>query len=52
VKSVVPLLGKHAGPCLHGCQTALDHALTTAPEVRDPAVLQRLKAVAGRVLNR
>ena len=52
VKNVVPLLGKHAGPCRHGCQTALDHALITAPEARDPAVLQRLEAVAGRVLKR
>jgi len=52
VKNVVPLMGKHAGPCRHGCQTALDHALITAPEARDPAVLQRLDAVAGRVLKR
>ncbi|WNG51724.1 S-methyl-5'-thioadenosine phosphorylase [Archangium minus] len=52
VKSVVPLLAKHAGPCHQGCQTALDHALMTAPEVRDPAVLQKLDAVAGRVLKR
>jgi 5'-methylthioadenosine phosphorylase len=52
VKDVVPRLGQHAGPCRHGCQTALDHALITAPEARDPAVLQRLDAVAGRVLKR
>ncbi|AKI98539.1 5'-methylthioadenosine phosphorylase [Archangium gephyra] len=52
VKSVVPQLGQHVGPCRHGCQTALDHALITAPEARDPAVLQRLDAVAGRVLKR
>ena len=52
VKNVVPLIGKHAGPCRHGCQTALDHALITAPEARDPAVLQRLDAVAGRALKR
>ncbi|QRK11540.1 S-methyl-5'-thioadenosine phosphorylase [Archangium violaceum] len=52
VKSVVPLLGKHAGPCRQGCQTALDHALMTAPEVRDPTILARLDAVAGRVLKR
>ncbi|WNG41265.1 S-methyl-5'-thioadenosine phosphorylase [Archangium violaceum] len=52
VKSVVPLLARHAGPCRQGCQTALDHALMTAPEVRDPAVLQKLDAVAGRVLKR
>jgi 5'-methylthioadenosine phosphorylase len=52
VRSVVPRLGGHEGPCHVGCQTALDHALITAPEARDPALLDRLDAVAGRVLNR
>jgi 5'-methylthioadenosine phosphorylase len=32
--------------------TCLDYALVTAPEARDPALLARLDAVAGRVLNR
>ena len=32
--------------------TALDHALITAPDARDPALLALLDAVAGRVLNR
>ena len=31
--------------------TVLDHALITAPEVRDPAMLAKLDAVAGRVLG-
>ncbi|MGZ3458012.1 MAG: S-methyl-5'-thioadenosine phosphorylase [Archangium sp.] len=52
VKDVVPRLSRHAGPCHHGCQTALEHALITAPEARDPKVLERLDAVAGRVLKR
>lgn len=52
VKSVVPRLARHEGPCRQGCQTALDHTMMTAPEVRDPAVLARLDAVAGRVLKR
>ncbi|ATB29610.1 S-methyl-5'-thioadenosine phosphorylase [Melittangium boletus] len=52
VKNVVPRLGGHAGPCVHGCQRALDHALITAPEARDPAMLAKLDAVAGRVLKR
>jgi 5'-methylthioadenosine phosphorylase len=51
VKSVVPLLSGHEGPCRHGCQTALDHALITAPGHRDPAMLRRLDAVAGRILG-
>ena len=52
IKRVVPRLGGQQGPCKHGCQTCLDTALITAPEARDPAVLQRLDAVAGRVLRR
>ncbi|RZM23542.1 MAG: S-methyl-5'-thioadenosine phosphorylase [Sphingomonas sp.] len=31
--------------------TVLDHALITAPDARDPAVLAKLDAVAGRVLR-
>ena len=34
-----------------GCRTALQHALITAPDARDPALVQRLRAVAGRVLG-
>jgi 5'-methylthioadenosine phosphorylase len=52
VKSVVPLLSQHRGPCRQGCRHALDHALITAPERRDPQILARLDAVAGRVLRR
>jgi 5'-methylthioadenosine phosphorylase len=52
VREVVPLLAAHHGPCRQGCDHALEHALITAPERRDPAVLARLDAVAGRVLKR
>jgi 5'-methylthioadenosine phosphorylase len=51
VRHVVPALSVHAGPCRQGCQRTLDHALITAPERRDPEVLARLDAVAGRVLE-
>ena len=37
-------------PCPIGCDRALDNALITAPEVRDPALVKKLDAVAGRVL--
>jgi len=50
VADVVPRLGAPRGPCPAGCDRALDHALITAPERRDPAVLAKLDAVAGRVL--
>src|SRR5918992_4408467 len=46
VRDVVPLLARHEGPCGHGCQRALDHALITSPEARDPSVMKRLDAVA------
>ncbi len=51
VRQVVPLLARHAGTCHQGCDHALDHALITAPEHRDPALLARLDAVAARVLK-
>jgi 5'-methylthioadenosine phosphorylase len=38
--------------CPAGSDRALDHAIMTAPEKRDPAVLAKLDAVAGRVLRR
>ncbi|MDQ2954644.1 MAG: S-methyl-5'-thioadenosine phosphorylase [Pseudomonadota bacterium] len=37
-------------PCPIGSDRALDAALITAPEGRDPALLAKLDAVAGRVL--
>jgi len=51
VSAVVPRLGTHDGVCPHGCDRALESALITAPEARDPAVLAMLDAVAGRVLG-
>jgi 5'-methylthioadenosine phosphorylase len=50
VRSAVPGLGRPRGPCPAGCDRALDHAVITAPERRDPALLAKLDAVAGRVL--
>ena len=45
------LLGADHAACAQGCNTALDFALLTAPEARDPALIARLDAVAGRVLK-
>ncbi|SEP72985.1 S-methyl-5'-thioadenosine phosphorylase [Thalassovita taeanensis] len=44
------LLGADRVPCPHGCDRALDYAILTAPDARDPALLAKLDAVAGRVL--
>ena len=39
-------------PCPNGSDRALDTALITAPEARDPELIRKLDAVAGRVLGR
>jgi 5'-methylthioadenosine phosphorylase len=51
VKAAVPILARHSGPCPQGCDHALETALITAADHRDPAMLARLDAVAGRVLK-
>ena len=51
VRTVVPMLGRRRGPCPAGCDRALDNAIITAPEMRDPVLLAKLDAVAGRVLG-
>jgi 5'-methylthioadenosine phosphorylase len=44
------LLGAARAPCPKGCDRALDYAIMTAPEARDPALVAKLDAVAGRLL--
>ena len=39
-------------PCPIGSDRALDTAIITAPEARDPELVKKLDAVAGRVLNK
>ncbi|HXZ17047.1 MAG TPA: S-methyl-5'-thioadenosine phosphorylase [Roseiarcus sp.] len=39
-------------PCPIGSDRALEHAIITAPEARDPALLAKLDAIAGRVLSK
>jgi len=51
VKQVSPKLGGRTKSCGEGCHPALDTALITAPEVRDPKLMARLDAVAGRLLG-
>ncbi len=52
VKSVAPLVhgDAKAGAC--GCRSALQYAIITAPEARDAAMVEKLSAVAGRVLKK
>jgi len=51
VKSVSPALSGRTVTCPHGCHTALGDAIITAPDARDPDMVKKLDAVAGRVLN-
>ncbi len=52
LKSVAPKVAAYRESCPQGCQTALEHAVITAPEARDPEAVKRLDAVAGRVLGK
>ncbi len=51
LRGLPALLDKTRAPCPHGCDRALEFAVLTAPDARDPALVARLDAVAGRVLN-
>ena len=51
VRRVAPKLSARPAECPFGCDRALSAALITAPEARDPALLAKLDAVAGRVLG-
>ena len=50
VRAVVPVLGVPRGPCPAGCDRALSTAIVTPAAARDPALMEKLDAVAGRVL--
>ncbi|MCR9108494.1 S-methyl-5'-thioadenosine phosphorylase [Marivita sp. XM-24bin2] len=52
IKALPALLGTDRPACPQGCDRALEHALITAPEARDPEMIKKLDAVAGRVLSR
>jgi len=51
VKTTTPKLKDRFEPCHAGCQTALERALITTPDARDPEMIKKLNAVAGRVLG-
>ncbi len=50
VRGLPTLLGAERADCEHGCDKALEFAIMTAPDKRDPAMIAKLNAVAGRVL--
>lgn len=50
VGGVAATIAADANAAACACRHALDHALMTAKDVRDPALVERLRTIAGRVL--
>lgn len=51
IKRVAPRMAERPAVCPSGDDRVLDTAMITAPDARDPEVLARLDAVAGRILK-
>ena len=51
VSRLPALLGATRNDCPHYCDKALEYAIITAPDKRDPTLVSKLDAVAGRVLS-
>lgn len=51
VKSIAANFPKEHEPCPIGSNTALDFAIITAPEARDPRMVRKLESIAGRILK-
>ncbi len=51
VADVIPRISADTTACEYGCDRALEYAILTSPEARDPALVAKLDAVAGRVLH-
>ncbi len=52
VKRVLTDFPREREPCRSGAEHALDNAIMTAPAARDPLLMAKLDAVAGRVLRK
>lgn len=51
VKDLAGRLGASRQSCPSGCDHALEYAILTAPEARNPDLVAKLDAIAGRVLG-
>lgn len=51
IVNLVGVLKSCSDTCVAGCRSALENAIITAPEARDPEMVKKLDAVAGRVLR-
>jgi len=52
LRQVIPRIAGDSGPCAHGCDRALEYAVLTPADKRDPELMSRLDAIAGRILGR
>jgi 5'-methylthioadenosine phosphorylase len=52
VRRASPRIAADSAAAQCSCRSALEHAIITAPEVRDPQTMERLSVVAGRVLKK
>jgi len=52
VRSLAGRIGRRDVRCVNGCHTALESALITAPDKRDPDLVVQLGPIIGRVLAR
>jgi 5'-methylthioadenosine phosphorylase len=52
VKNVAPLVNADADAGACSCRSALQYAIITPPEARDAQMVEKLSAVAGRMLKR
>lgn len=51
LEAIAPHLATRPEECPAGCDRALEFAIITGPDARDPAMVEKLSAVAGRVLK-
>ncbi|KAA0681504.1 S-methyl-5'-thioadenosine phosphorylase [Roseomonas genomospecies 6] len=51
VKALAPKIQVRDGLCGQGCHTALDNAIMTAPDKRDPEMLKKLDVILARTLG-
>lgn len=52
VKAVAPLIGADLGAESCNCHNALEYAVITSPDARDPTLVSKLEVIAGRVLRK
>ena len=52
VKNVAPRVHSDANAAACSCRSALQYAIITVPEARDAKTIEKLSAVAGRILNK